>query len=244
MTTLQRPGPLVLGIAFASVVGPSAVFADDWTPADEFVLSTEKDYAEIHASVEAGRWRSAVEASDKLIDDLIETVAGEADEWFGRVFVMRALAHAGSGDLAAAEWDWSVAVDVLPEVAGADLSRYGDAASALESLREPRLWVKRCGLTAEADASGTRIQGPVKRKSRKPDYPSRLRLYSQEALIILELVIDETGRPARVETLRGGKTAFEVATFEAVRRWRFKPALRGGDPIACLYTLTVNFDPK
>lgn len=53
--------------------------------------------------------------------------------------------------------------------------------------------------------------------------------------------IDERGTVADVEVLNGLPHGLTEATVEAVRRWRFRPATRDGQPVAVDHDLSIHF---
>jgi protein TonB len=62
----------------------------------------------------------------------------------------------------------------------------------------------------------------------------------QQGVVILETIIDVDGNVTTVRVLRGYPLLDESAV-EAVRQWRFTPALLNGQPIPVVMTVTVNF---
>jgi TonB family protein len=72
--------------------------------------------------------------------------------------------------------------------------------------------------------------------------------YSPEALkaklqgtIRLSLVVGMDGVPQDVKVLRGLGLGLDEKAVEAVQGWRFKPATRGGEPVAVTAQVEVNF---
>ena len=58
--------------------------------------------------------------------------------------------------------------------------------------------------------------------------------------MILEAVIDAQGRVASVRVLRS-IALLDQAAVDAVRQWRFTPALLNAEPVPVVMTVTVNF---
>ncbi len=73
-----------------------------------------------------------------------------------------------------------------------------------------------------------------------PAYPAVARSARVEGVVILEAVIDAQGRVESVRVLRSIPTLEQVAV-DAVRQWRFTPALLNGEPVPVVMTVTVNF---
>ena len=60
----------------------------------------------------------------------------------------------------------------------------------------------------------------------------------------LRLSIDTVGAPTQVRTENGsGQRLLDAAAVTAVRQWRFKPATRGGQPVASHIRVPVTFTP-
>jgi protein TonB len=77
----------------------------------------------------------------------------------------------------------------------------------------------------------------------KPLYPSLAQVARQEGVVILETIIDTRGNVETVRVLRGYPLLDQPAV-DAVRQWRFTPALLNGQPIPVVMTVTVNFTLK
>ena len=61
-----------------------------------------------------------------------------------------------------------------------------------------------------------------------------------EGLVILSVVIGESGRVTAVEVIRSAPL-FDDAAVAAVRQWRYTPTLLNGVPVPVRMTVTVNF---
>ncbi len=69
----------------------------------------------------------------------------------------------------------------------------------------------------------------VARGNPSPEYPRKARRRGLEGRVILRVVVDPAGKPARVEVSEGsGHGLLDRAAVRAVRRWRFTPARRNG----------------
>jgi protein TonB len=73
-----------------------------------------------------------------------------------------------------------------------------------------------------------------------PAYPEEARVTGREGLVILKIVIDEEGRVAQAELMRG-EEPFASAAMRAVRAWRYRPAILGGNPISIYRVVKVPF---
>ena len=86
--------------------------------------------------------------------------------------------------------------------------------------------------------SGMRV--PVKTVHVAPVFPSIARSAQVQGVVILEAVLDASGRVESVRVLRSIPLLDQEAV-EAVRQWRFTPALLNGEPVPVVMTVTVNF---
>ena len=81
---------------------------------------------------------------------------------------------------------------------------------------------------------------PVKVADVRPVYPAFARNAHVQGVVILETVLDAHGRVDSVNVLRS-IPLLDQAAVEAVRQWRFTPALLNGQPVPVVMTVTVNF---
>jgi TonB family protein len=98
---------------------------------------------------------------------------------------------------------------------------------------------------ARTDGPPYRIGGGVSRpeilNSPKPIYTELARRASITGTVILEAVIDENGNVTEARVLKGLPMGLDRAAVEAVKTWKFAPAVRHGVPVPVYYVLTVNF---
>ncbi len=75
----------------------------------------------------------------------------------------------------------------------------------------------------------------------QPRYSELARRAALQGAVIVEAVIDELGLVTHVRLIRGLPMQLDLAAMDAIKQWRFKPALLDGRPVKVFYTLTVNF---
>lgn len=88
---------------------------------------------------------------------------------------------------------------------------------------------------------GGNVLPPVRRYAPPARYPEIARAARIEGKVVVEAVIDATGRVTRVRVLESLPLGLDRAAVEAVERWRFEPATNNGKPVAVLYNLTIWF---
>ena len=82
---------------------------------------------------------------------------------------------------------------------------------------------------------------PVALQPIQPRYTEPARRAGVQGTVIIEAIIDETGRATNVRVIRGLPMGLDRAAMEAIQQVTFKPAMRGGRPIKVYFNLTVNF---
>jgi protein TonB len=73
-----------------------------------------------------------------------------------------------------------------------------------------------------------------------PIYPAMARTARVQGVVILEAVIDASGRVESARVLRS-IPVLDQAALDAVRQWRFDPARLNNQPVPVVMTVTVNF---
>jgi len=81
---------------------------------------------------------------------------------------------------------------------------------------------------------------PRKMVDVRPQYPEIARAAHVEGTIIMEAVLDTSGRVTQIRILRS-VPMLDQAAVDAVRQWRYTPSLYGGHPVSVLMTITVRF---
>jgi protein TonB len=84
------------------------------------------------------------------------------------------------------------------------------------------------------------IREPKKVVHVAPEYPEIARRAGVEGVVILEAVLDTTGRVQSVRVLRS-KMLLDDAAIKAVQQWRYTPTELNGVPVPVLMTITVQF---
>jgi len=76
--------------------------------------------------------------------------------------------------------------------------------------------------------------------NRRPEYPEAARAAGQEGLVILKIVVTETGRVGNIQVLKGDAPFVEAALL-AVKSYRYEPATLAGRPIAVFRIVKIPF---
>lgn len=84
------------------------------------------------------------------------------------------------------------------------------------------------------------IREPKKVLHVAPEYPELARRAGVEGVVVLEAVVDVSGRVSQVRVLRT-VALLDAAAVNAVRQWRYSPTQLNGVPVPVLMTVTVRF---
>ena len=60
--------------------------------------------------------------------------------------------------------------------------------------------------------------------------------------MVLNIVIDKAGKIARIRLERALDMGLDENAMEGVKRWRFNPATRNGQPVAVEMNIEVSFN--
>jgi len=88
---------------------------------------------------------------------------------------------------------------------------------------------------------GGDVTPPIKLTGDTPSYTEEARQGRVQGVVILEAIIDVLGQVADIRVLKGLPLGLTETAIQATREWRFRPAMRGGDPVPVFYNLTVRF---
>lgn len=83
---------------------------------------------------------------------------------------------------------------------------------------------------------------PVPIESPGPTYPRRALRRGESGEVLLRIEVDARGVPAQVEVMSSsGSRDLDRAAVAAARRWRFRPAMRDGTPVAGVVNVPIAF---
>ena len=74
-----------------------------------------------------------------------------------------------------------------------------------------------------------------------PTYPPDLRRAKVEGTVTLLFVLGENGRVEDPRVESSSRAEFEKPALDAVRRWRFKPGMKDGEPVRTYMRLPIAF---
>jgi protein TonB len=124
----------------------------------------------------------------------------------------------------------------------------GDFAEALSFASGGRIGGMGKPGGAEDGAEGAFSLAEIDQKPRAvyqvpPSYPSELRGKKVEGVVTIIFVVDAEGKVANPRVEKSTDHAFEDPAMTAVRRWKFEPAVRAGQRVACKMRVPIRFEP-
>ena len=101
-------------------------------------------------------------------------------------------------------------------------------------------------LTAVVAAAKTDEQAYLESCNKAPGVPVPISVVSPTvgpgyagAVVQLEFTVDATGQPTELSVKSSPDNSLAVTVVDAVKQWKFKPALRDGSPVATKVSLPV-----
>jgi TonB family protein len=89
-------------------------------------------------------------------------------------------------------------------------------------------------------ADGQKIREPLKTRHVSPIYPPGAQRDRLEGMVIIQAVIDRTGRVVDTRVMRS-VPGLDDAAIAAVSQWEYQPATLNGAPVEVMMTVTVSF---
>ncbi|GAB2502420.1 energy transducer TonB [Pseudoxanthomonas sangjuensis] len=87
------------------------------------------------------------------------------------------------------------------------------------------------------------VPAPIPGRNPPPEYPTRAMRRGDTGTVTLRVTVGADGVPTDIEIAdRSGSRDLDRAAIEAVRRWRFRPAQRNGQPVAASVDIPITFD--
>lgn len=95
--------------------------------------------------------------------------------------------------------------------------------------------------TVVAQADDT-LEPPVPVRTVPPKYPTEQKRDGVSGLVTINCVIDEKGNVTEPKVLKTTHSAFSEPALEALSKWKFKPAKRGGAAVSIKITIPIQFN--
>src|SRR6266568_1971287 len=88
---------------------------------------------------------------------------------------------------------------------------------------------------------GGGVSAPRVLEKPDPDYSEEARKAKYQGTVVLWLIVDSAGKPRDVRVARSLGMGLDQKAMEAVRLWKFQPAMKDGTPVAVQINVEVNF---
>ena len=88
---------------------------------------------------------------------------------------------------------------------------------------------------------GGGISAPTAISAPDPDYTEEARRAKKQGTCELWLIVDSAGHPRDIRVIRGLGFGLDAKALEAVKQWRFQPALKDGRPVDVQISVQVEF---
>lgn len=83
---------------------------------------------------------------------------------------------------------------------------------------------------------------PIKETMVEPKYPIYEKKKRVVGKVTIKFIVDEKGIPKEFSFTRKLTKGLNKAALDAIKQWRFKPALKDNEPISEYFSVTFNFD--
>jgi len=88
---------------------------------------------------------------------------------------------------------------------------------------------------------GGGISAPQAISTPDPEYTEEARNAKTQGTCILWMIVDDQGHPRDIRVVRGLGFGLDTKAIEAVKQWRFQPALKDGRPVNVQISVEVGF---
>ena len=88
---------------------------------------------------------------------------------------------------------------------------------------------------------GGNVSAPVLIYKVEPQYSEEARKAKYQGTVVIWMIVDVDGLPHNIRVVKSVGLGLDERAVEAVRQWRFKPAMRLGQPVPVYTTVEVTF---
>jgi TonB family protein len=108
-----------------------------------------------------------------------------------------------------------------------------------EGKAEQAPTVDKAGQTIQHIGGG--VSAPILTHQVPPEYTAEAKLAKMQGTVLVNLIVDEAGAPEYVHVLRGLSDGLDDKAVEAVRQYKFTPAMEDGKPVPVSLNIEVDF---
>jgi TonB family protein len=88
---------------------------------------------------------------------------------------------------------------------------------------------------------GGGVSSPIPIYKPDPEYSEEARKAKYSGTVTLAVVVDVEGQARDIHVVKSLGMGLDEKAIEAVQKWKFKPAMKGGQPVNVRATIEVNF---
>jgi TonB family protein len=88
---------------------------------------------------------------------------------------------------------------------------------------------------------GGDVRGPVPLNNVEAEFSDEARRAKYQGVCVISLIVDAQGNPQNPRVIRALGMGLDEKALEAVRKYRFKPAMKGNTPVPVMIQVEVNF---
>ena len=77
-----------------------------------------------------------------------------------------------------------------------------------------------------------------------PVYPATMRGKKVEGVVTVLFIVDPTGKVTNPRVEKSTHPEFERPAVDAVKQWKFEPAVKGGQRVPCKMRVPIRFQPR
>lgn len=86
------------------------------------------------------------------------------------------------------------------------------------------------------------MEAPVPVRTVAPKFPADMRRDGTSGVVTVSCLIDEKGNVQEPKIEKASNDAFSQPALDAVRKWKFKPAKKGGEVVALRVSIPIQFN--
>lgn len=87
----------------------------------------------------------------------------------------------------------------------------------------------------------SKFEAPVVVRTVAPDYPDELREQHVMGVVVVKCTVDPKGNVVDPEIEKSSNKGFDQSAITAVKKWKFKPAMQDGSPVAKKVSIPIRF---
>ena len=97
------------------------------------------------------------------------------------------------------------------------------------------------GVGGGAFKVGGGVSAPLLISKVEPEYSEEARKAKYQGTVLLYIEVDPSGKAVNIRVVRSLGLGLDEKAIEAVKKWKFKPGYKNGQPVTVQATIEVNF---